>query len=1693
MKETVKMKKRERSLRRIVAGAVLFTMLTGLLPGQAPIVKADSGTDNKYTQGVTTLGVSGISDPKVPEHDKNPWIGDYVYYGGHLFRVLDKDTTEFSADDGILPQKHTMLLDSDSVIGDVLIGSTVGHVHFDNDAKPNEGAERAGEWEYSDLKAWMNDRNDGFLRQFSEAEIRGIASSTKPAPVEDDGVGFFNVSYAPLKDDKVFALDAVEASREDYGYSPASKNYGDTTDALNRVKASDYGSYHTCSFCEQVEYSGNWWLRSSFYSPRYPQYAGFVFGVSATSEWDYNDGGYFVTNMVSYSDVGPSPALNVDLDSVLLSTVVEDNGSGISESGSPVYGRKFKLTLISDGLETAITRGQNITINGSTVTVPFTVTDKDPYDGIDADRVSVLVVRGDRKSGAIKKHEGLLLSSSLTFKDGTASGEGTFNLPNGYNPTTDHIYIFAEDAKNDDRTTDYASAPVALMQPEAVSGLEYNRYPQELIKNDMGTIPSGYSMVYAVSESEPAEGSYSSDIPTARDAGTYRVWYKVTDNGSNTFGPNSMTVSIAKKRVRVSGVTASDKVYDGTCNVTLSGGAPSSADIISGDTVMIDSLEGRFKYADAGENKPVTVTKITLDGASEDNYAAYADQNSLSANVTPKPVKVTGITVYDKTYDGTATGSIKLKNNSIGTVGDAQIEGIVEKDKFSDNNLTVSRKTTAQFEDAEPGENKEAKLDIKLGGYCSPNYTVSEASQKTAIATITPYTITVKAKDQSVGLNGTVDSHVDKISLVACSLIEGHRISSVTLTSSATDTVTISGVINVGQIVITDADGNDVTSGYNIIREDGVLTVSDDLMVVTAPDVTAVYDGEAHGAAVTVTTPGSGATVKYGETEGTYNLDAAPMITNVSDSPKKVYFKVTADGYKDYTGSATVTITPKPVVVSGITAKNKTYDGKTDAELDFSGVKFNGETINGLTVTATGEFTDANVGTDKTVNISSIALDGTAKDNYALSDSGQQTATKADITKAEIPADSITVPEMIENLTYTASANALVTEGSVTGDIGTMWYALTDGTVTVAPEFDGDSQSADKKWSTSVPKAVDAGSYNVWYRIMGDEHHKDTAAAKISVTIGKAVVTAPVIAPKTYNAKPQTAAVTESAFYRVSANDGGTNADNYDVVLTLTDADNYRWTDSEEAVKTLTFAITKANAQVIDDITVARNMTDTDLFRASVAGKMPADAGTLSYNVLASEIGTTGTVQVSEVSVNKNDGTVTAVFTGGKAGDTVTIPVDIYSTNYQDSGVRIVVTIDDYRTVVEIPAAVTGLRWTGEEQTGVLPGDGYTITGNTGTAAGNYTATASLTDSDTHVWSDGTTEDKAISWSIGKAVGPDAPAGLIGIAPVSLSGKDGRITGVTSDMEYSADPGSASWTACTGAEITGLTAGTYYVRLKETATHEAGKALAVTVPENKPGPVVLELDLPGLPGADGKDVRLSVAKSTALIYYDGKKHVVKDTFVYQDPDGNGYTVEGPGLKDSQKKTTSANILLTVEGLTPMYKVSYVYKNNKTASVDKPYFYLKLALDKKSELYKALGKKEKSAVSKALSKANKELKKEGSRIKFEILKRDISSFTHDPDRDTRGKNVVFRDEEGNLLTVNLSFTTKKGVTTAKIKNVKLSYLNRLEKTPYKVITEGKKQIARSIVNNGDGSYTISLEGCTTGKTPNYTGVLTYTGQ
>ena len=69
-------------------------------------------------------------------------------------------------------------------------------------------------------------------------------------------------------------------------------------------------------------------------------------------------------------------------------------------------------------------------------------------------------------------------------------------------------------------------------------------------------------------------------------------------------------------------------------------------------------------------------------------------------------------------------------------------------------------------------------------------------------------------------------------------------------------------------------------------------------------------------------------------------------------------------------------------------------------------------------------------------------------------------------------------------------------------------------------------------------------------------------------------------------------------------------------------------------------------------------------------------------------------------------------------------------------------------TTIEIPTAVEGLIYNDEKQTGVLEGEGYTLTGNNATEAGEHTAIATLIDKEKTQWSDNTTEDKEIKWNI---------------------------------------------------------------------------------------------------------------------------------------------------------------------------------------------------------------------------------------------------------------------------------------------------------------------------------------------------------
>ena len=90
-----------------------------------------------------------------------------------------------------------------------------------------------------------------------------------------------------------------------------------------------------------------------------------------------------------------------------------------------------------------------------------------------------------------------------------------------------------------------------------------------------------------------------------------------------------------------------------------------------------------------------------------------------------------------------------------------------------------------------------------------------------------------------------------------------------------------------------------------------------------------------------------------------------------------------------------------------------------------------------------------------------------------------------------------TAPTANPGLTYNGQVQALINPGSTEG--GIMQYRLDNGT-----------------YSTTLPTAVDAGTYTVYYKVVGDAAYNDTAEQSITVTIDKASLTgAPTFTPVT--------------------------------------------------------------------------------------------------------------------------------------------------------------------------------------------------------------------------------------------------------------------------------------------------------------------------------------------------------------------------------------------------------------------------------------------------------------------------------------------------------------------------------------------------------------------------------------------------
>ena len=184
-------------------------------------------------------------------------------------------------------------------------------------------------------------------------------------------------------------------------------------------------------------------------------------------------------------------------------------------------------------------------------------------------------------------------------------------------------------------------------------------------------------------------------------------------------------------------------------------------------------------------------------------------------------------------------------------------------------------------------------------------------------------------------------------------------------------------------------------------------------------------------------------TAKIGDQviEGTFTVNDAEGIPDAGTQHFYIVFNSREGSYRNVKasmGDPSVTISPKPVTVSGITAADKEYNGETTAELNYSNATITDKVgEDDLTVSsATGTFENENVGTDKTVTITNITLGGVDAANYTLAGTGNQTDAKASITTREVTVSGITAANKEYNGTTAAvlDFSHVTFTGMVAGD-----------------------------------------------------------------------------------------------------------------------------------------------------------------------------------------------------------------------------------------------------------------------------------------------------------------------------------------------------------------------------------------------------------------------------------------------------------------------------------------------------------------------------------------------------------------------------------------------------------------------------------------------------------------------------------
>jgi methionine-rich copper-binding protein CopC len=601
--------------------------------------------------------------------------------------------------------------------------------------------------------------------------------------------------------------------------------------------------------------------------------------------------------------------------------------------------------------------------------------------------------------------------------------------------------------------------------------LTYTGQKQELVT--VGTASGGH-IEYMLLDKD-GNGTYGTTIPTATDAGTYTVTYKVVgdSNHSDSATTGSVTVTIKPKEIISPVVTVSGTyTYDGNPqepgadNITVKDG-----------TTTIKASEYSVTYRD---NTDAGTATVVITNANGGNYIVNGTGTFTIGKAELAAADITAPEgIENLPYYGTAQALVKAGNATGGTM-------VYSLSKAGDYSPAIPTGTAV----------KEYTVWYKVLG--DENHNDTELDSVTAsIITNTVSKPTIQVEPATVKYTGEKQEPTITVKDDNGLVIDGSEYT-VAYTNAAGTAVT--DLTNVGKYTVTItgvSDGNytfDTTDGKNTATFE-ILAADQEALTITGTRERVYY-----GDTIQLGTTGGNGTVAW-----TVNNDASTIATISNDGLLKitgvgsvtVTATSSASGYTDQTATWRLYADPKPVTAV-VTAQSKDYDTTKTATVTAALQASDLVGSDVIKITLSGEFEDPNAGTDKKVivNSSSPNFDGSSgtPGNYNIT---YPATTTASILKANIDtANDVTAPTAADaaDLVYTGNPLALVKAGAVTG--GTMEYS-TDGI----------------NFSASLPTSTNAGDYDVWYRVKGDGNHNDIAAKKLDgkVTISKQTVTSPTI------------------------------------------------------------------------------------------------------------------------------------------------------------------------------------------------------------------------------------------------------------------------------------------------------------------------------------------------------------------------------------------------------------------------------------------------------------------------------------------------------------------------------------------------------------------------------------------------------